>query len=118
MFVISQIFVSSAIYCACQRVQSASSRFGFVLKQEFGPDSRTNTGVNSLQSYEALIGARVKVLETDRRAELRGMFGTIEHRFGHPEYVALDVRLDDGRLELFWAHGLEMAEEAEQAFRA
>jgi hypothetical protein len=24
--------------------------------------------------------------------------------------VALDVRLDDGRLELFWAHGLERAE--------
>jgi hypothetical protein len=51
----------------------------------------------------------VRVLETDRRAELRGMFGTIEHRFGHPEYLALDVRLDDGRSELFWAHGLEIA---------
>jgi len=38
------------------------------------------------------------------------MLGTIEHRFGHPEYVALDVRLDDGQLELFWAHGLENAE--------
>jgi hypothetical protein len=49
-----------------------------------------------LQSHEALIGARVRVLETNRRAELRGMFGTIEHHFGHPEYLALDVRLDDG----------------------
>jgi hypothetical protein len=66
-----------------------------------------------LQSHEALIGARVRVLETDRRSELRGMFGTIEHRFGHPEYLALDVRLDDGRLELFWAHGLESAEQEE-----
>lgn len=75
-------------------------------------------GVNSLQSHEALIGARVKVLETDRRAELRGMFGTIEHHFGHPEYLALDVRLDDGRLKLFWAHRLESAEETEEAFRA
>ena len=28
------------------------------------------------------------------------------------------VRLDDGRLELFWAHGLESAEEAEKPFRA
>jgi hypothetical protein len=74
--------------------------------------------VSSLHSHEAVIGARVKVLETDRRAELRGMFGTIEHHFGHPEYLALDVRLDDGRLELFWAHGLESAEEAEKAFRA
>jgi hypothetical protein len=66
-----------------------------------------------LQSHEALIGARVRVLETDRRPELRGMFGTIEHRFGHPEYLALDVRLDDGRLELFWSHGLESAEQEE-----
>jgi hypothetical protein len=74
--------------------------------------------VNSLQSHEALIGARVRVLETDRRAEIRGMLGTIEHRWGHPEYLALDVRLDDGQLELFWAHGLESAEEAEKAFRA
>ncbi len=63
-----------------------------------------------MQPHEALIGTRVKVLETDRRADLRGKFGVIEHRFGHPEHVALDVRLDDGRLELFWAHGLERAE--------
>jgi hypothetical protein len=63
-----------------------------------------------LQPHEALIGTRVKVLETDRREELRGKFGVIEHRFGPPEHVALDVRLDDGRLELFWAHGLESAE--------
>jgi hypothetical protein len=69
--------------------------------------------VSFLQSHEALIGARVRVLETDRRPELRGMLGTIEHRFGHPEYLALDVRLDDGQLELFWAHGLESAEQEE-----
>jgi hypothetical protein len=75
----------------------------------------TDAGVSFLQSHEALIGARVKVLETDRRAELRGMLGTIEHRFGHPDYVALDVRLDDGQLELFWAHGLESAEQEEEA---
>jgi hypothetical protein len=70
-----------------------------------------------LQSYETLIGARVKVLETDRRAELRGMFGTIEDHFGHLEYLALDVRLDDGQMELFWAHGVESAEEVEKVFR-
>ena len=71
-----------------------------------------------MESHEALIGGRVRVLETARRPELRGMLGTIEHRFGHPEYVALDVRLDSGRLELFWFHGLESAEEAEKVFRA
>jgi hypothetical protein len=62
-----------------------------------------------LQSHELFIGARVRVLGTDRKAELRGMDGTIEHRFGHPEHLALDVRLDDGQLELFWAYGLESA---------
>ena len=73
--------------------------------------------MSSLQSHEALIGARIRVLETDRRPELRGVFGTIEHHFGHPEYLALDVRLDDGQMELFWAHGLESAEEVEKVFR-
>ena len=68
-----------------------------------------------MESHEALIGARVRVLETDRRPELRGMLGTIEHRFGHPDHPALDVQLDDGRLELFWFHGLESAEEATAA---
>ena len=63
-----------------------------------------------MQPHEALIGTRVKVLETDRREDLRGKFGVIEDRFGHPEHVALDVWLDDGRLELFWAHSLESAE--------
>jgi hypothetical protein len=63
-----------------------------------------------LQPHEALIGTRVKVLETDRRAKLRGKLGVIEDCFGHPDHMALDVRLDDGRLELFWAHGLEKAE--------
>jgi hypothetical protein len=66
--------------------------------------------MSSMQPHEALIGTRVKVLETDRRADLRGKLGMIEHRFGHPEHVALDVPLDDGRLELFWAHALECEE--------
>ena len=39
------------------------------------------------------------------------MLGTIVHRWGHPEYLALDVRLDDGRWELFWARHLESAED-------
>ena len=68
-----------------------------------------------MQSHEALIGARVRVVETDRRPELRGMFGTIEQHFGHPEHLALDVWLDDGRWELFWAYGLESVEEEKAA---
>ena len=71
-----------------------------------------------MQPHEALIEMRVRVLESDRRAELREMFGTIEHRFGGPKYLALDVLLDDVRLELFWARGLESAEQAQKAFKA
>jgi hypothetical protein len=99
------------LFLRAREYNRQSRPFGSDLRQKFGLDSLTGTGVSSLQSHEALIGARVRVLETHRRPELRGMFGTIEHRFEHPEYLALDVRLDDGRLELFWAHGLESAEE-------
>ena len=105
------IFVSSAIYFVCLDVYLLSRWFGSDLRQRLASILSTDTGVSFLKSREALIGARVRVLQTDRRPELRGMLGTVEHRFGHPEYVALDVRLDDGQLELFWAHGLEGAEQ-------
>jgi hypothetical protein len=31
--------------------------------------------------------------------------------WGHPDYPAVDVRLEDGSLELFWFHELDDAEE-------
>jgi hypothetical protein len=62
-------------------------------------------------SKEALIGKRVRVGKTLRESELRGKLGTIRGRWGSPDYVALDVLLDDGRLELFWHHELEEFEE-------
>jgi hypothetical protein len=37
------------------------------------------------------------------------MVGTVEHRWGHPDHPALDVRLADGRLELFWFHEVDEA---------
>jgi len=40
------------------------------------------------------------------------MVGTVETCFGHADYAALDVRLDDGQLVLFWHHQLEKADEA------
>jgi hypothetical protein len=94
-----------------------SRRFGSVLRQKFGPDL-TDMVVSFLESHDALIGQRVRVLDTDRRPELRGMLGTIEHRYGHSDHPALDVRLDDGRLELFWFYGLESAEQEEKALGA
>ena len=60
-----------------------------------------------MMSQEALIGMRVRVRESLLRPELRGGVGTITGRWGSPDYVALDVLLDDGRSELFWHHELE-----------
>jgi len=69
-----------------------------------------DTGVDSLESHEARLGLRVRVAHSDISPQLRGMLGTIETCYGHPEYLALDVRLDDGQYELFWAHGLQKVE--------
>jgi hypothetical protein len=65
-----------------------------------------------MMSEEALIGMRVKVRESLLRAELRGKEGTITGSWGSPDYVAVDVFLDDGRMQLFWHHELEEIEEA------
>ena len=58
-----------------------------------------------------MIGTRVKVREDHRSAQLRGERGTIEHRWGDPTYVALDVLLDNGLLQLFWFHELQAIED-------
>ena len=65
-----------------------------------------------MMSQEALIGRRVRVRESLMKTELRGRLGTITGRWGSPDYVALDVLLDDGHSELFWHHELERIEEA------
>jgi hypothetical protein len=66
-----------------------------------------------MMSQEALIGMRVRVREEYRLAHLRGRRGTIKNRWGHPDYLALDVLLDNGASELFWHHELEeISEEA------
>ena len=65
-------------------------------------------------SEEARIGKRVRVRADNRSTTLRGHAGTIEKRWGDPNYLALDVLLDDGRSELFWHHELE--EIAENAY--
>jgi hypothetical protein len=60
-------------------------------------------------SEEARSGTRVK--DDYRKPELRGAVGKIVQSYGHPNYLALDVRLDDGRPELFWHHELEETEQ-------
>jgi len=62
-----------------------------------------------MTSEEAVIGARVRVGEESGRrcSEWRGLTGTISAKWGNPEYLALDVMLEDGRTQLFWHHELE-----------
>jgi hypothetical protein len=60
-----------------------------------------------MTSEEAVIGARVRVGESGSRSEWWGLTGTISGRWGNPEYLALDVLLQDGRTQLFWHHELE-----------
>jgi hypothetical protein len=60
-----------------------------------------------MKSQEAQIGARVRVGESGLRSEWRGLTGTVRRKWGDPEYLALDVLLEDGRTQLFWHHELE-----------
>ncbi len=68
-----------------------------------------------MQSREAQPGTAVRVLRSDRKPQFEGMLGTIKNRFGDAEYPALDVQLEDGRLELFWFYQLERVEECRAA---
>jgi hypothetical protein len=68
-----------------------------------------------MQSHEARPGVSVRVRKSFRNPEFEGLRGTIKNCFGDAEYRALDVQLEDGRLELFWFHQLERVEESRPA---
>jgi hypothetical protein len=73
-------------------------------------------GSVALESQEAFPGMTVRVKEGHRRSGFCGMLGTVEGTWGHPDYPALDVRLADGRSELFWFYELDkVPEEARTA---
>lgn len=62
-----------------------------------------------MESREARVGMRVRLLDGARRGA-RGRVGTIERTYGHPDYLAADVRFEDGDAELCWHHELAKAE--------
>jgi hypothetical protein len=62
-----------------------------------------------LESHEAQIGTSVGVLDGAKRPR-KGRLGTIERTYGHPDYLAADVRFEDGSVELYWYHELRMME--------
>jgi hypothetical protein len=62
-----------------------------------------------LESHEARIGTSVGVLDGAKRPG-KGRVGTIVQTYGHPEYLAMDVRFADGGVELYWYHELRRME--------
>ena len=63
-----------------------------------------------MEPQQARTGRPVRVKEGHRKTDLVGMHGTVQHRWGHPDYPALDVLFEDGRSELFWFHELDAME--------
>ncbi len=58
-----------------------------------------------MESREARVGTQVRLLDGAKR-DGKGRVGTIERTYGHPDYLAMDVRFEDGSAELCWHHEL------------
>jgi hypothetical protein len=69
----------------------------------------TDKGANFLESREARIGKLVGVLDGANRTG-KGRVGTIEQTYGHPDYLAMEVRFEDGSAELYWYYELRTME--------
>jgi len=57
-----------------------------------------------MELQEARSGTVVRVKEGHRKTDLVGMRGTVRECWGHPDYLAMDIELEDGRSELLWFH--------------
>jgi hypothetical protein len=88
-----------------------AKRIAAVARPRFCPQSG-GCGVNHLEAHEALKGRLVRVREGHWKTEFAGMLGTVEACWGQSEYAAVDVRLEDGRSELFWLTSLDVVEGA------
>ena len=62
-----------------------------------------------MESHEARIGTSVGVLDGSKRTG-KGRVGMIERTYGHPDHLAVDVRFEDGSVELYWYHELRKME--------
>jgi hypothetical protein len=72
---------------------------------------------NILNSHEARVGTLVRVLDGAKRTG-KGRNGTIERIYGHPDYLAMDVRFEDGSVELYWYDELRRMEGSIQEAKA
>ena len=67
--------------------------------------------MKSTQLEDAQVGMRVRVQADYRDPQRRGSVGTIQKRYGVPEYTAFEVLFPDGQTKLFWEHQLEEVRE-------
>ncbi|CAA9293912.1 MAG: hypothetical protein AVDCRST_MAG93-4112 [uncultured Chloroflexia bacterium] len=67
-------------------------------------------GVNLIEGYEARRGTVVRVREGHWKTDFAGMLGTVQECWGQSEHAAVDVLMEDGRLELFWLPNLDVVE--------
>jgi len=72
---------------------------------------------NILESHEARVGTLVRVLDGTKRPG-QGRIGTIERTYGDPDYLAMDVRFEDGSVELYWYYELRRTEGSLQETKA
>jgi len=68
-----------------------------------------------MELQEARSGTLVRVKEGYRKTDLVGKRGTVRTCWGHPDYSAVDIELEDGRSELVWFHQLEVVEQGDAA---
>ena len=66
-----------------------------------------------MEPQEARSGTVVRVREGYRKSDIVGMRGTVRKCWGHPDYSAVDIELEDGRSELLWARHLDVLEESD-----
>jgi hypothetical protein len=60
-----------------------------------------------MKPQEAHVGKKVRVSERHRIPNRRGMVGRVVGCYGGEEYMAVDVRFEDGQHRLFWPEDVE-----------
>jgi hypothetical protein len=78
-------------------------------RQDLASSLVNHKEANCLDTHEARIGTSVRVLDGGKQTGM-GRVGTVERTYGHPDYLAIDVRFEDGSVELYWYYELEVAE--------
>jgi len=74
------------------------------------PQTANDKEANILESHEARVGTLVRVLDGTKRPG-QGRIGIIERTYGDPDYLAMEVRFEDGSVELYWYYELAVVYE-------